>query len=393
MKSHKSSFKFLLFKVILPFFLLIFLTSCSHTKPYYRSDVDLSEQIAVDDQRVKHRLLLIGDAGQPNQNEPVLRTLREWAQRIPQRTTVIFLGDNIYPAGIPETHQEEARWRLSEQIKVVQLSQTKGIFVPGNHDWANSGKDGQNTVKRQEEYVIQKLTYGSFLPKGGCPGPVKVDLEDVRLIVLDTQWWLHKYKVDTSFCAQKDKESVLKKLDEFLRTLGSREAIVVAHHPLDTHGPHGGFYDWQDHIFPSTRWKEWLWIPTPVIGSLYPLVRTYGVKSGQDLFGPKNIAMRKQLTEVLSKNKPLVYAAGHEHSLQVLDGGKAAHYLLVSGLGSSSKATSVGHRDNTLFAHLHPGFMAIDFMEDKKVKLHVVEPGDREIIFSLWLKKNQEETK
>ena len=69
---------------------------------------------------------------------------------------------------------------------------------------------------------------------------------------------------------------------------------------------------------------------------------------------------------------PLIYAAGHEHSLQVMSG-EAADYLLVSGLGSSSKATAVGHGDDTIFAHGHPGFMTLDFV-DEEIWLSVIEP-------------------
>ena len=47
--------------------------------------------------------------------------------------------------------------------------------------------------------------------------------------------------------------------------------------------------------------------------------------------------------------------------------------MLVSGLGSSTKATGVGHSDDTLFAHEHPGFMALDITAEQ-IWLSVVEP-------------------
>ena len=85
------------------------------------------------------------------------------------------------------------------------------------------------------------------------------------------------------------------------------------------------------------------------------------------------------------KTPLLIYAAGHDHSLQVLKG-RATDYLLVSGAGSNVKLSKVKHGKNTLFAHKHTGFMVIDFLENGKVVLRVVEPANKEVVFHHWLK-------
>ena len=90
--------------------------------------------------------------------------------------------------------------------------------------------------------------------------------------------------------------------------------------------------------------------------------------------------MRTRLGDAFRRRPPLVVASGHEHSLQVLDGGAAATLFLVSGLGSSEKATSVGSGDDTLFAHQHPGFMVLDILESRAL-LRVVEPGEGGVVF------------
>src|SRR5262245_12429717 len=136
---------------------------CTHYAPYYRKG---AERWApwVADADVDYRLLLLGDAGDPNPDgEPVLLTLKQQVNRIPQRTTVVFLGDNIYERGMPlpsepvdpateavaETAAEVARVIISDviqtrkeaeriinaQIDVVRGNGARAIFVPGNHDW------------------------------------------------------------------------------------------------------------------------------------------------------------------------------------------------------------------------------------------------------------------
>ena len=70
------------------------------------------------------------------------------------------------------------------------------------------------------------------------------------------------------------------------------------------------------------------------------------------------------------------------HSLQVMEGGEHVGYALVSGGGIEKKLSAVRHGDNSLFSHLHAGFMSVDFHKDGSVWLHVIEPGDEEIVFS-----------
>lgn len=96
--------------------------------------------------------------------------------------------------------------------------------------------------------------------------------------------------------------------------------------------------------------------------------------------------MRASLEEALASRAeevktPVIYVAGHDHNLQIMEG-RVADYVLVSGLGSSSKATPVSHGDGTLFAHEHPGFMSLDFTEED-IWLSVVEPvggGDQVVL-------------
>ena len=288
----------------------------------------------------------------------------------------MFLGDNVYPEGMTPSNQQDARQRLVRQLAVVRNDEATALFVPENHDWAKGRVGGLKAVVEQEKFVAQ---YAEFLPGGGCPGPEYRDLPNddtpiVRLVALDTQWWLHPESDRPTTCSTGSPAAVVAELTEVLKT--SLPVVVVAHHPLATYGPHGGFFDWRDRLFPLTRLVTGLWIPLPVIGSLYPLIRWHLVRSEQDLIGSSNRAMRASLEKALASRtngkSPLIYAAGHDHSLQIMRG-TVADYLLVSGLGSKSKATAVGHGDDTVFAHEHPGFMALDFT-DQGIWLSAIEP-------------------
>jgi len=156
--------------------------------------------------------------------------------------------------------------------------------------------------------------------------------------------------------------------------------------PIETYGPHGGFFDWKDHLFPLDALDNRLKIPLPILGSVLALVRTWYSPSAQDLSNNTYSEMRSKILEVLESGKPLLYLGAHDHGLQVFKGAPGAEYHVVSGGGSENKITSVGHNEFTQFAHAHTGFMMIDFLTNKCVNLSVIEPDEQknsgQVVFS-----------
>jgi hypothetical protein len=199
------------------------------------------------------------------------------------------------------------------------------------------------------------------------------DVSDhLRLVALDTQWWLQdgpKPVDPTSSCGADSPKEVVEALRQSLATAGDRQTIVMAHHPLESGGPHGGHFDVRSHIFPLRDLHRWLWLPLPGIGSAYPLARQWG-KTPQDVSGTANRRMRAALLEAFTDRAPLVWAAGHDHTLQVLKG-KPVPYLLVSGAGIYGHTSPVRQLDNTLFATEAAGFMRLDVGADGRIRLGV----------------------
>ena len=72
---------------------------------------------------VETRLYLIGDAGAPAPGDPVFKALAGQLAVDPKHSVVVFLGDNIYPAGLPpegSPSRKEAERRLDAQIDLVR---------------------------------------------------------------------------------------------------------------------------------------------------------------------------------------------------------------------------------------------------------------------------------
>lgn len=327
--------------------------------------------------QIETTLFLIGDAGAPQDEEPVLIALERQVTEAPAAKLIVYLGDNIYPTGLPDTGavgREGAEKQLLAQIGVGTRTQTRTIFIPGNHDWEYMGPGGWEAIRRQAAFIdIYGSPYVSMLPSGGCPGPEVIDTGRVRLVFIDTQWWLHDFakpRDSADGCREYERPQVIRALDSVIGQGAARHVVVASHHVLRSGGIHGAHLGLAPHLFPLRVLSENLWVPLPIIGSYYAFNRKQG-SSNQDMNGPENVRMRRALDWVFARRKPLVYAAGHEHNLQVLRGHSARH-LLISGTGIYGHFTDVHQTSATRFATTLSGFMRLDFLRDGRVRLGVI---------------------
>lgn len=116
------------------------------------------------------------------------------------------------------------------------------------------------------------------------------------------------------------------------------------------------------------------------------MARANGVSS-QDAPSSTYQRMAAALDSVLSEFRPLVFAAGHDHALQVI-AGTSARYLLVSGAGNYGRSKPVSWLDSTRYARQANGFMRLDVLRDKRTRLTVTvvdEKGRGTEAFGLWL--------
>ena len=332
---------------------------------------------AVAPEEIETTLFLIGDAGAPHDEEPVLIALERLVTEAPAAKLIVYLGDNIYPMGLPDTGatgRDGAEKQLLAQVAVGTRTQTRTIFIPGNHDWEYMGPGGWEAIRRQAAFIeIYGAPYVSMLPTGGCPGPEIIDTGRVRLIFIDTQWWLHDFEKprdSTDGCREYERPQAIRALDSAIAQAGERHVVVAAHHPLRTGGIHGAHLGLLPHLFPLRTLFDDLWVPLPIIGSYYAFNRKQGA-SNQDVNGPENVRMRRALDWVFARRKPLVYVSGHEHDLEVLRGHSARH-LLISGSGIYGHVTEVHQTDATRFGAALSGFMRLDVLRDGRVRLGVL---------------------
>lgn len=324
-------------------------------------------------------VLLVGDGGLMEPADPIRAQLAADARASADRgpTVVAFLGDNVYPDGVRADEPEYTRDTtiLAVQAGVVSGSGALALFIPGNHDWDAASEGGLAALDRQADWMQGADDPDSpitWLPASpGCPGPAVLEVGELRLIALDTQWFLHQHE---RRCEDHDEAEIFRELTSAIDGAGAREVIILAHHPLRTHGPHGGYFPPDRHLFPLRDLWSWAFVPLPVLGTAYVVSRIRGI-SDQDLRGDGNERMREGIMGAIraAERAPRFYAAGHEHSLQVLagSGGEPAYHLIS---GSASKVTPVDSAESTRFATSQKGYMKVE-VGPERIQVSVIVSG------------------
>ena len=318
---------------------------------------------------IQSRIILIGDAGELNfGREPVVDAARDLIT-LDKKTLVIYLGDNIYDVGLPDDNAPgyaAARAVIDSQINIVKGTDARVVFIPGNHDWNNEATDGFAKVIRQGNYINSQGKNIHFLPVDGCPGPAEFPINDnLVLIVFDSQWFIRTQNEKPgieSDCPYKTPEEFYSELNDVLNRNSKKLVILADHHTLRSYGIHGGYFPLKTHIFPFTDMKPNLWIPLPVIGSVYPIARgVFGTP--EDLHYPAYANMINDVEKIAKQHSNIIFVAGHEHTLQLIK--DSTFYYITSGAGS--KSTRVSSGKNTVYEAQSLGFASLEISTNKNV--------------------------
>jgi hypothetical protein len=197
---------------------------------------------------------------------------------------------------------------------------------------------------------------------------------DVTLVIFDSQWWLHLFDKPgiESDCDCKTEDELLNKLQDILNRNSKKLIVFACHHPFKSNGIHGGNYKLKQHIFPLTDMVKKAYVPLPVIGSIYPIARSvFGTP--QDLPHPNYQNMINKISAVAKSHHNLVFVAGHEHNLQLIQDSSFSYIIS----GSGAKSSRVSKTKRSPFVANSLGFVVLEISKNKNLTstFYTVTPG------------------
>ncbi len=357
-------------------FLFIF-SGCATYKTKYaneqgKEDVDT-------DKKISHTFYFIGDAGLSpiGGMNPALQFFKKRLDRADENSTAIFLGDNIYPAGLPDPKDSTVAYRtaknhLDAQLKTLDNFKGHPFFIPGNHDWYTEGLVG---LEREQRYIQKALdSKKSFFPEDGCPIEVVDVSEKAVVIVLDTEWYLTNWNKRPDIndkCDIKSREKFFEEVEGEIKKNADKTTILAMHHPMFTYGSHGGQYTFKRHLYPKAKIG-----PLPVLGTLINVLRRTAGASIADEQNKRYQELKKRLVTLAQYSDKVIFASGHEHTLQYIV--EKSTPQIVSGSGAKQGATRL--LNGSEFSTGRMGYAVLEVYEDgaSRVRFYGVGENDKE---------------
>ncbi|MUU78752.1 metallophosphoesterase [Winogradskyella endarachnes] len=357
----------LLYKFGLLLILVLLFNACATFKKQINEGAEKSQPT---DKEIEHSYYLIGDAGYSHLGESpkALKAFKKKLEGADKNSTAIFLGDNVYPKGIPNkssSSYELSKHRILIQTEAVKNFKGKTIFIPGNHDWYSDVKG----LKNQEKLVEEALGKNTFLPENGCAIEKIHVSEDVELIIIDTHWYINNWNNQPTInddCEIKTRQDFLDEYSNLIKKARGKTTIVALHHPMYTNGAHGGQFSFKNHMS-----------PVPIFGTVKNLIRKTSGLSNADLQNTYYNELKNRLVTLAQVNKKVVFVSGHEHNLQYLVEDNL--HQIVS--GSGSKTSAVRNIGSGIFGYATLGFATLHVYKDGSAHVSFYSADDESVVF------------
>ncbi len=326
-------------------FIMFLLGSCaSFDKMNHSPSMDNDDSSGIN-------IFLVGDAGKfkDGHASPVLRSLHDQFKSSKKEDVLLFLGDNIYPNGMPaqksDPSRDAAEKSLQVQIDAAKTFKGSVFFIPGNHDWY-SGLAG---LAAQQKIVEKEFGKNSFLPSAGCPLDQRDVTDDIVILFVDSEWYLtnwDKHPAINDDCLIRTREQFIQEFKSLVNKNQNKTVIVAMHHPLETNGSHGGQY------------------PFSILKApLNFLLKTSGASPADRNF-PLYSELSNKITTILqSHENNVIVVSGHDHNLQYNEENNIPQIIS----GSGSKVNAVRHypQDSSTFGYGGLGYASINIQADK----------------------------
>ncbi|AYN69808.1 phosphoesterase [Euzebyella marina] len=351
---------------------VVLFTACATYRPKYKNGKGVETST---DKEVVHTFYLIGDAGLSPMNDmnKALKIFKKKLDVADKNSTAIFLGDNIYPAGLPDPKDStqaylKAKNDLDAQIKTLENFKGQPLFIPGNHDWYTEGLIG---LKREQKYIQKALDSKEvYFPEDGCPIKTIEVNDDVVIIAIDTEWYLTNWDKRPDIndkCDIKSRERFWLELEDEIKDNRQRTTIIAMHHPVFTYGSHGGEYTFRTNLYPKGKIG-----PLPILGSFINLLRRTTGASIEDMQNKRYTELRKRLITLAQYSEKVILTSGHEHTLQYIVQDNTPQ--IVSGSGAKKGATRL--LNGSLFSTGQRGYAVLDIYKDGSSKVDFFGVGE-----------------
>lgn len=391
MKNNSSLCKYIVVSIVLSSMFSLF--SCATTEAQYGSRAAGSVLTAKKVDPL-FTVFLAGNGG-GYENRPEQKTIfHDLSQRISSagsKSSLIWLGDNIHPSGLPDTNASSHRKSLDKLM--AQLSVTRNfkggtIFIPGDRDWENDKETG---LSRQRKVIEGSKDGVRMYPVNGCGIHSSTLSDELALITIDSQWYLENWDKNPTInedCNIRNREEFFLTLEEAIHTNQQKTVLIAMHHPIISNGEHGGQYSLRDQLFPFRTD-----VPLPGIGSAWNFIRKTSGLYRQDLQNKKYRELTNRIRTLIAHKPNILVVSAHDESLQYIKN-HGISQLISGSMSVQGAARAIGKQDFSFGGY---GYAQLDVCKDREawISFYGLKQGKVQLIhrFNLFPPQKKKELK
>lgn len=320
-----------------------------------------------DNENIFHRVFLTANTADISSSSAFVNASSQLLAATSENFTFVINGD-LVPGKITDNTSGPFTTKIQNILEpLVKYKNGKIVIIPGDRDWADSGKDGWKSVRKLEK-IIKEFGYENvkWAVKKGCPGPNLIGLTDnLYLVAISTQWWNHPYDKPgpaDADCKISTTDDFKEELEDIIDDEKGKNLLIAGHYPIISLGEYGGNFSLRSHLFPLTDLSDVLYLPLPIVGSLYPSYRK-NIGTTKDISNEHFENFRRLLGNIISHRQSLIYVSGHEHNLQLLRRDK--NYFINS--GAPDKTGYAAGDGDALYSDSKPGLMELIYYDDGRI--------------------------
>jgi hypothetical protein len=342
------------------FFSVVFF-GCAVQKPFYNKKESDWKEKKIPELPVKYTVFLLGDPGEDNSNEAYNLVKHSIREDDTSHAIVVF-GNAL--------KQDESKKKKNDENRissfVSDLSKDKGkiIFIPDPDQKIKDASEIKNQLEKNFEGK------NIFIPDPGCLSVDVLDMTNdliaipIHIILRDQDDILKKHGCDLD-----SHEEQIDEVKDLVDNNQRKNILMLAYYPMLNLGNHGGHFAWRQHLFPLTDLNKNLYIPLPVFGSIYYLLRSgFGIKNDQAY--PPYKSYRRKIARALTGYGNVVYASGQEHNFQYFKFNKQDFIIT----NSSGKTSWVGQNKRAGFTFASSGVVKLTYLKNGEVWLETIIP-------------------
>ncbi|WP_372918877.1 metallophosphatase [Salegentibacter sp.] len=281
---------------------------------------------------ISHSIYFTANTGldDSSSSELILKQINKASQN-DQNASVVVMGNITPKGGYPakKKDRKEVEGFLSERLmEPLEGFNGKIIYNPGVNEW---NKEGHQNLDDLESF-LQDNSEAKFWPNDGCPIEAKDLSDDVRLVMVDSQWFLeewdnHPYINDK--CEIKTREQFFIEFKDELKDEQGKTIIVSIHHPVLTNTTHG-------------------------------FINKIAGFTEQSYQNPLRKELRDRLETLSRQFEDVIFVSGNDRNLQFLEDNKTPQ-IISGAMGKLQKARTKEEKD---FASKTPGFVKLNIHKD-----------------------------